>query len=52
MEHQFHCSLRTLSAQPLGEVGQRFPLSGIHMDVLSVADVLIVDNVVVNSLSA
>lgn len=42
----------TFSAQPLGKVSQSFPLSGIHVDVLPVADILIINNVVVNSLSA
>lgn len=41
---------KTLSAQPLGEVGQSLPLRGVHMDVLPVTDVLIVDDVVVYSL--
>lgn len=52
MDHQFPFVLLTLSAQPLGKVSQRLPLSGVHVDVLSVADVFIVDNVVVDSLSA
>lgn len=46
MDHQFPFVLLTLSAQPLGKVSQRLPLSGVHVDVLSVADVFIVDNVV------
>lgn len=39
---------QSLSAQPLGEVGQRLPPSGIHVDVLLVAAVLIVHDVVVD----
>ena len=42
----------TFSAQPLGEICQRLPLCGVHVDVLPVADVLIVNNVVVNPLGA
>ena len=42
----------TFSAQPLGEIRQRLPLRGVHVDVLSVADVLVVDDVVVNPLGA
>lgn len=40
------------SAQPLGKVGQLFPLGSIHVDVLLVADIFIVDNVVVGPFSA
>lgn len=42
----------TFSAQPLSKISQGLPLSGVHMDVLSVADILIINDVVVNSLSA
>lgn len=40
----------TFSAQPLGEVCKRLPLGGVHVDVLPVANVLIVDNVVMHAL--
>lgn len=40
----------TFSAKPLGEVCKGLPLGGVHVDVLSVANVLIVDNVVVHTL--
>lgn len=42
----------TFSAQPLSKIGQGLPLGGIHVHVLPVADILIVNNVVVDSLSA
>lgn len=42
----------TFSAQPLGEVGERLPLGGVHVHVLSVVDVLVVDDVVVHSLGS
>lgn len=40
----------TFSTQPLGEVSECLPLCGVHVDVFSVADVFIVDDVVVHSL--
>ena len=40
----------TFFPHPLGEVCESLPLCGVHMDVFSVTDVFIVDNVVVNSL--
>lgn len=46
------CLTLTFSAQPLCKISESLPLSGIHMDVLPVADILIVNDVVVNSLSA
>lgn len=42
------CSF-TFSSQPLGEFGERFPTRGVHVDVLPVADVFVVDDVVVHS---
>ena len=42
----------TFSAQPLGKICQCLPLCGVHVDVLPVANVLIVNNVVVNPLGA
>lgn len=39
----------TFSAQPFGEIRQSLPLCGVHVDVFSVTDVFIIDNVVVNS---
>lgn len=40
----------TFSTQPLGEVSEGLPLCRVHVHVLSVADVLIVHNVVMHSL--
>lgn len=42
----------TFSAQPLGEVCKRLPLGGVHVDVFSVANILIIDNVVVHALGS
>lgn len=42
-------SLFTFSSQPLGEFGERFPTRGVHVDMLPVADVFVVDDVVVHS---
>lgn len=47
--YTFRPSQLTFSAEPLGEVGERLPLCGVHVDVLSVADVFIVDDVVVHT---
>lgn len=38
----------TFSSQPLGELGERLPARGVHVDVLLVADILVVDDVVVH----
>lgn len=46
------CPVRTCSAQPLGKVSQSLPLRGVHVDVLAVADVLVINDVVVHSLGA
>lgn len=40
----------TFAAQPFGEVCKCLPLGGVHVDVLPVADVLVVDDVVVHTL--
>lgn len=39
----------TFSPQPFGEICESLPLSGVHVDVLSITDVLVVDDVIVNS---
>ena len=40
----------TFSTQPLGEVSEGLPLCRVHVHMLSVADVLIVHDVVMHSL--
>lgn len=42
----------TLFPQPLGEFSESLPLGGVHMDMLSVIDVLVIDNVVLHSLGS
>lgn len=39
------------SPKPFGEVGESLPLSRVHVNVLPMTDVLVIHNVIVNSLS-
>ncbi len=39
------------SSEPFGEFGESLPLSRVHVNVFPMTDVLIIHNVIVNSLS-
>lgn len=42
-------SILAFFPKPFGEFSEGFPLCGVHVDMFTMADILIVDNVIMNS---